>query len=1060
MIIPRNLYSDSAPDRRSRLANNPTLLYSWWCTVFSAVIIGIRLSGRYIRNERLFREDKIMALSIIPLFARMGFVHVVLIYGTNNVDVSNLTDPVIIRHREIGSQMVLGSRIFYALFIWMAKFTVSEFLKRLTERFWKKGYEWGLRGIRIFLVVTFCMVLIATLAECQPTTHYWQVVPDPGPQCRQGYAQLLTMGITDIVTDVFLIAFPIPIIVRSSMPLKRKMSLITLFSLSVVLIIVTGARMPLVIERKGLQQFRTVFASSEILAAATVSNAIILGSFLRDRGVKKAKFKAPSTTDSMERRESARRFTDQSRSSDEDLARSLGYRTKPELLEKCSTVPRPAPVADLDLLSSTRQPGPFVNNNWKFPDEEASMIQGDDSSTPMMEDIRDPMPSPRCGRRVSWFDVGGLLETPGVAPSPTDSVIAHDFATQPRRGSRASNSIMSSGRAFLPQARRNSRLSQHSEDYEMSTRPTHQLQDLGGLLSEDREQEEAQSTASRYPGSPVAPPSRHERTASMQRTSTRSTQASYDVPSLRDPGARTMSNRSSSFNSLLHNPSETPTSLQLCGVSEMSNDAPTLEEIVRLTRQELTTTQKTDPIRECGRAALSLLPNDPELGLKLAYQKLHDVPYRDVKTCWRRLYTDASLWKVLGLVRGGHDDESAGPSSQGRVEGRWACATEGDWVNETVRLLDMALILAGAPWREELVELWFAALKAALTSALQPDIASPERPAKRQKLSPSHPSLPIPASFPAELREPAPNLRHPVPRAKEPSLEAFQKKVGCTETHTPCIMEDAIQHWPALEERPWNSPEYLLEQTLGGRRLIPVEVGKSYTDESWGQRITTFRDFMETYMLNQENDSASQASPNKSLQPTGYLAQHDLFAQIPSLRADISIPDYCYCEPAASPHLTHIKPVAKLEEPLLNAWFGPAGTISPLHTDPYHNILAQVVGYKYVRLYAPRETERLYPRSVDDSGVDMSNTSRVDLDEAMAVYPDISCFAVTGEDGPAPSHGREEVRREFETHFPAFGNAPYIDAILGPGECLYLPVGWWHYIRSLTPSFSVSFWFN
>jgi hypothetical protein len=115
MITSRALYNDSPPLRRTRLANNPTLLYSWWCTIFSAVIIAVRLSGRYIRNERLFREDKIMALSIIPLFARMGFVHVVLIWGTNNVDVTNLTDPVIIRHREIGSQMVLASRIFYAL---------------------------------------------------------------------------------------------------------------------------------------------------------------------------------------------------------------------------------------------------------------------------------------------------------------------------------------------------------------------------------------------------------------------------------------------------------------------------------------------------------------------------------------------------------------------------------------------------------------------------------------------------------------------------------------------------------------------------------------------------------------------------------------------------------------------------------------------------------------------------------------------------------------------------------------------------------------------------------
>lgn len=115
MIIPRGLYNESPPERRTRVANNPTLLYSWWCTVFSVVIIGFRLSGRYIRNERLFREDKIMAWSIIPLLARMGFVHVVLIYGTNNVDITGLTDPVKIRHREIGSQMVLAARVFYAM---------------------------------------------------------------------------------------------------------------------------------------------------------------------------------------------------------------------------------------------------------------------------------------------------------------------------------------------------------------------------------------------------------------------------------------------------------------------------------------------------------------------------------------------------------------------------------------------------------------------------------------------------------------------------------------------------------------------------------------------------------------------------------------------------------------------------------------------------------------------------------------------------------------------------------------------------------------------------------
>jgi len=404
-------------------------------------------------------------------------------------------------------------------------------------------------------------------------------------------------------------------------------------------------------------------------------------------------------------------------------------------------------------------------------------------------------------------------------------------------------------------------------------------------------------------------------------------------------------------------------------------------------------------------------------------------------------------------------------------------------VDQVVRLLDMALILTGTPGREELVELWFAVLQTALTTtttAPQAESNDSGRPLKRRKLSSSCQTLCTPSSFPTDLPEPAPTLRYPIQRTNELSLSAFQKRISSTETHTPLVIERAIQHWPALEERPWKNPGYLLEQTLGGRRLIPVEVGKSYTDEGWGQRVITFREFMETYMLDEpaeatgpteeshnneshgtydsEGDTTPLSRNNARETPIGYLAQHDLFAQIPSLRADISIPDYCYSEPASSPHLTHIKPVAKLDEPLLNAWFGPAGTISPLHTDPYHNILAQVVGYKYVRLYAPQETQNLHPRSMDENGVDMSNTSKVDLDEAMKLYTEISCWQSERENdnGQASS----ETMREFEHEFPGFKDAKYTEAILGPGECLYLPVGWWHYIRSLTPSFSVSFWFN
>lgn len=112
MIRPRGLNS-SAPLARTKTDDHATLLVSWWCTGFALAIILVRLSGRYVRTEKLFREDKIMAWSIIPLLARMGIVHMVLLWGTNNAITTGLTHGQI-QHREIGSRLVLVSRIFYA----------------------------------------------------------------------------------------------------------------------------------------------------------------------------------------------------------------------------------------------------------------------------------------------------------------------------------------------------------------------------------------------------------------------------------------------------------------------------------------------------------------------------------------------------------------------------------------------------------------------------------------------------------------------------------------------------------------------------------------------------------------------------------------------------------------------------------------------------------------------------------------------------------------------------------------------------------------------------------
>lgn len=297
------------------------------------------------------------------------------------------------------------------------------------------------------------------------------------------------------------------------------------------------------------------------------------------------------------------------------------------------------------------------------------------------------------------------------------------------------------------------------------------------------------------------------------------------------------------------------------------------------------------------------------------------------------------------------------------------------------------------------------------------------------------------------------------PRYENWTLDRFERYMNedSQGKPKPIVFTDLIGDWPAFEDRPWRSAEYLLERTFGGRRLVPVEVGRSYVDEGWRQELISFKAFLKRYIdptlfpsSEDEDDNKLGNNPTKEASKRiGYLAQHNLFQQIPALRNDIQVPDFCWADVPPHPTEPSKQNQPRLEVPQLNAWFGPARTITPLHTDGYHNLLCQVVGTKYVRLYAPEETKWLRPRGTEH-GVDMSNTSELDI--GVLEGWDEEEEEDDGR-GAAAAVEWESVRRELE-------GVPYWETVLRPGDTLVIPIGWWHYVRSLSISFSVSFWWN
>ncbi|HUP89684.1 MAG TPA: cupin-like domain-containing protein, partial [Longimicrobiales bacterium] len=156
----------------------------------------------------------------------------------------------------------------------------------------------------------------------------------------------------------------------------------------------------------------------------------------------------------------------------------------------------------------------------------------------------------------------------------------------------------------------------------------------------------------------------------------------------------------------------------------------------------------------------------------------------------------------------------------------------------------------------------------------------------------------------------------------------------------------------------------------------------------------------EEYIRRIANDSNGEA-------PKGYLSVFKVFNAFPELRKDV---DFSLLSQFK------MKNTAK-------GWIGPAGTVTGYHVDWGDNVLAQIRGRKEVRLVSPADSKYMYPSKRFDQG---TMSSEMDVDNLDA------------------------------ERFPLFAKATEYRVVIHPGEMLFIPRGWWHHVRSLDKSISVS----
>ncbi len=146
---------------------------------------------------------------------------------------------------------------------------------------------------------------------------------------------------------------------------------------------------------------------------------------------------------------------------------------------------------------------------------------------------------------------------------------------------------------------------------------------------------------------------------------------------------------------------------------------------------------------------------------------------------------------------------------------------------------------------------------------------------------------------------------------------------------------------------------------------------------------------------------------NKDESFKDYLTTLDIFQYYPELKSDI---DFSFFE-------AH----TKVND--ITAWIGPANTISGFHADTANNVYAQIKGRKMFIICSTKFNKTMYPSSKHIYG-------------AVASEVDINNFDVS--------------------KFPEFMSNAFQYVILEPGDVLFVPQNWWHYVQAMDSSISIS----
>ncbi|XP_028796004.1 bifunctional peptidase and (3S)-lysyl hydroxylase JMJD7 [Neltuma alba] len=295
---------------------------------------------------------------------------------------------------------------------------------------------------------------------------------------------------------------------------------------------------------------------------------------------------------------------------------------------------------------------------------------------------------------------------------------------------------------------------------------------------------------------------------------------------------------------------------------------------------------------------------------------------------------------------------------------------------------------------------------------------------------------------------------------------------GFVSPNKPCIISNAINHWPALCS--WTDHSYLtrvlsssfvsLHLTPNGcaDALVPLDnyehqgapplSASSFSPEATASSSSLC--FASAHVERMPFPKALSLVPSGS----GDCSSNLRFVAYAQQQNDCFRSEYSALADDCDPHIPWATDALGCVPEAVNLWIGNQHSQTSFHKDHYENLYAVVTGEKHFLLLPPSDVHRMYIREYPASQYRYSwdtGEFTLELEKPTRYVPWCSV-------NPCPS---PETKDDEMSTFPLYFNGPEpLQCTVKAGEILYLPSMWFHHVRQSPDdrgcTIAVNYWYD